>query len=430
MLKIVIVGGGAGGLELVSKLSKTLGHKDHAHITLVDRSRTHVWKPLLHEVAAGVIDKNSDGVDYRIHAARYGYNFQLGTMSHVNHQLKIIHLDPIYDENGELLLAQRTIQYDYLVLAIGSVSNDFNTPGVAEHSFFLDSLKQAERFHQALLNQLFKINQQQSSVDTLKVAIVGGGATGTELAAELYHVANLAKHYGMPEMSASRLEVSIIEAGERILPALPERIANSARKALSKLGVKVLEKTRVASARKGAFVTADDKAIDADLLVWAAGVKAPDFIQEMHIFDTNKAQQVVVNAHLQSTISEDIFVIGDCCGFQQSDGTWVPPRAQSAHQMATTVATNLANLLKGKPLKSYRYVDYGSLVHLSKYSTVGSLMGSLVSSSMFIEGRLARLVYVSLYNMHQFAIHGWFKGILVLASRKVSNIVGPKLKLH
>ncbi|MDC0603112.1 NAD(P)/FAD-dependent oxidoreductase [Aliiglaciecola sp.] len=430
MLKIVIVGGGAGGLELVSKLSKKLGQKGQAHITLVDRSRTHVWKPLLHEVAAGVIDKNSDGVDYRIHAARYGYDFQLGNMNHINHQLKIIHLDPIHDENGELLLAQRTIQYDYLVLAVGSVSNDFNTPGVAEHSFFLDSLRQAERFHKALLNQLFKINQLQNENQKLKVAIVGGGATGTELAAELHHVANLAKHYGMPDMNASRLDVSIIEAGERILPALPERIANSARKALAKLGVNVLEKTRVASAQKGAFVTAEGKSINADLLVWAAGVKAPDFVQNMEIFETNHAQQIVVNAHLQSTVSDDIFVIGDCCGFLQEDGSWVPPRAQSAHQMASLAAANLINLLKGKPLKSYRYVDYGSLVHLSKYSTVGSLMGSLVSSSMFIEGRLARLVYVSLYNMHQFAVHGWFKGILVLASRKVSNIVGPKLKLH
>ncbi|GAA0859556.1 NAD(P)/FAD-dependent oxidoreductase [Aliiglaciecola litoralis] len=430
MLKIVVVGGGAGGLELVSKLSKKLVKKGLAQVTLVDRSRTHVWKPLLHEVAAGVIDKNSDGVDYRIHAARFGYQFQLGTMSHVDHLNKTISLDPLYDEDGQILLEKRTLNYDYLVLAIGSVSNDFGTPGVAEHSFFLDSLSQAERFHKALLNQLLRINQQSSTQSTLQIAIVGGGATGTELAAELHHVANLAKHYGMPEMSASRLSITIIEAGERILPALPERIANSARSALAKLGVNVLENTKVASAQKGAFVTEDGRQIEADLLVWAAGVKAPDFIQKMAIFETNRAQQILVNPHLQSTLSESIFVIGDCCGFKQQDGKWVPPRAQSAHQMAATAASNLINLVHAKPLKTYRYVDYGSLVHLSKYSTVGSLMGSLASSSMFIEGRLARLVYISLYNMHQFAIHGWFKGILVLLSRKVSNIVGSKLKLH
>ncbi|MGJ8679068.1 NAD(P)/FAD-dependent oxidoreductase [Paraglaciecola sp.] len=430
MQKIVIVGGGAGGLELVSRLSKTLGKQKLAEIVLIDRHPTHVWKPLLHEVAAGVIDKNSDGVDYRIHAARLKYQFQLGCMSHINPTEKSIKLDAHFDENGALLLPERTVTYDYLVLAIGSVSNDFGTPGVSEHCYFLDSLVQAERFHKALLNQLLRINQQIDDAKNLKVAIVGGGATGTELAAQLHHVANLARSYGMPQMSADRLKISIIEAGERILPALPERIANSARGALRKLGIDVLEETRVASAEDNGFMTSENTLIEADLMVWAAGVKAPDFIQELGIFETNRAQQILVTQQLASTVDNDIYVLGDCCGFKQLDGTWVPPRAQSAHQMATVVGTNLINTFKEKPLKSYKYTDYGSLVHLSKYSTVGSLMGSLSNSSMFIEGRLARLVYISLYNMHQFAVHGWFKGILVLLSRKVSNLVGTKLKLH
>lgn len=430
MQQIVIVGGGAGGLELVSRLSRTLGKKGLAKIILVDRQPTHVWKPLLHEVAAGVIDKNSDGVDYGIHAARHNYQFQLGNMSNIDPLNKQITLDPLLDEQGEPLLPSRVIDYDYVVLAIGSVSNDFGTPGVADHAYFLDSLAQAERFHKALLNQLLRINQQSDSASTLQVAIVGAGATGTELAAQLHHVANLARSYGMPAMSSERLEISIIEAGERILPALPERIAVSAKKALTKLGINVLEGTRIVKAEKAGFITNNDQLIAADLLVWAAGIKAPDFIQKLNLFETNKAQQVLVNTHLQSTISEQIFAIGDCCGFKQEDGSWVPPRAQSAHQMASLVATNLINISKEKPLVDYHYTDYGSLVHLSKYSTVGSLMGSLSNSSMFIEGRIARLVYISLYNMHQFAVHGWRKGLLVLLTRKLSNIVGPKLKLH
>jgi NADH dehydrogenase len=430
MQKIVIVGGGAGGLELVSRISLTLGKKGLAEIILVDRQPTHVWKPLLHEVAAGVIDKNSDGVDYRIHAARHDYQFQLGTMSDIDHKNKLIKLDAILDEQDEVLIPNREISYDVLVLAIGSVSNDFGTPGVSKNAYFLDSLAQAERFHKALLNQLLRINQQSDLSSTLKVAIVGGGATGTELAAELHHVANLARSYGMPKMSSKRLVISIIEAGERILPALPLKIANSAKIALTKLGIHVLEGTRIIEAQKEGFVTQEEVLIEADLLVWAAGVKAPDFIQNLNFFETNRTQQILVNVNLQSTVSDQIFVIGDCCGFKQEDGTWVPPRAQSAHQMAGVAAINLKNIIKSKPLVNYCYTDYGSLVHLSKYSTVGSLMGSLSNSSMFIEGRLARLVYVSLYNMHQFSVHGWRKGLLVLLSRKLSNIVGAKLKLH
>lgn len=430
MQTIVIVGGGAGGLELVTKLSGKLTHQQQANIVLVDKSRTHVWKPLLHEVAAGVIDKASDGVDYRMHAAKHGYQFQLGSLTHIDRNSKQITLDALFDEDGGVILPERKLSYDTLVLAIGSVSNDFSTPGVAQHSYFLDSLAQAERFHKALINQLLRINQQDTDQDTLEIAIVGGGATGTELAAELHHIANLARSYGMPDMSDKRLKIAIIEAGERILPALPKRIADSARHALSKLGVEVIENTRVTKAQSDGFLTSEDKLISAHMMVWAAGVKAPDFLIEQGIFETNKAQQILVNPYLQSTISEDIFVIGDCCGFQQQNGSWVPPRAQSAHQMASTACKNIINQRNQKPLNVYRYVDYGSLVHLSKYSTVGSLMGSLVNSSMFIEGRLARLVYVSLYNMHQFSVHGWFKGALVLVVRKLSRIVGPKLKLH
>jgi NADH dehydrogenase len=354
MQKIVIVGGGAGGLELVSRLSRTLGKKGLAQIILVDRQPTHVWKPLLHEVAAGVIDKNSDGVDYRIHAARHNYQFQLGTLNDIDSLNKRIKLDPILDEQGDVLIPNREIGYDYLVLAIGSVSNDFGTPGVSENAFFLDSLAQAESFHKALLNQLLKINQQADLSSTLKVAIVGAGATGTELAAQLHHVANLARSYGMPKMSSKRLVISIIEAGDRILPALPERIAISARNALTKLGIKVLESTRITKAQKEGFVTNEDVLIEADLLVWAAGIKAPDFIQGLNLFETNKAQQILVNTHLQSTINEHIYVIGDCCGFKQEDGSWVPPRAQSAHQMASVVATNLINMFKNKSLINYR----------------------------------------------------------------------------
>lgn len=430
MKRIVVVGGGAGGLELVTRLSKSLGKDKQAEIVLVDKVRTHVWKPLLHEVAAGVIDKSSDGVDFRMHAVKHHYRFELGELSAIKAQDKHIVLNPLFDEKGVEILPQRTLNYDYLVLAMGSVSNDFNTPGVQQHCYALDSLDQAEAFHRALLNQLLRINQSAVDKSALHVAIVGAGATGTELAAQLHHVANLAQAYGMPDMSSERLNVTIVEAGPRILPALPDRIAMSAKQALQDLGITLREGTKVAEATAKGLVTSDDELIKADLMVWSAGVKAPDFLTDMGIFETNKANQIKVNEHLQSLNDDSIFVIGDCAGVQQENGSWVPPRAQSAHQMADVAGDNLVALIKGKSLKSFTYKDYGSLVHLSKYSTVGSLMGSLSNSSMFIEGRLAKMVYVSLYNNHQFAVHGWGKGLMTLFGRKVSNIVRPKFKLH
>ncbi|NVK25763.1 MAG: NAD(P)/FAD-dependent oxidoreductase [Gammaproteobacteria bacterium] len=430
MENIIIIGGGAGGLELVTRLARSLGKRKKAHIILVDKSRTHVWKPLLHEVAAGVIDKQSDGVEYGIHASRHGYEFQLGKVTGVDADNKSLQLEPLLDDDGSEILPARTLSYDKLIIAAGSVSNDFGTPGVAENAYFLDALPQAERFHRALLNQLLKKDHEKSFEQKLRIAIVGGGATGTELAAQLHYIGDLAKSYGMPNMSAARLSITIIEAGPRILPALPHRISNSAKAALFKINIEVKENTMVAEATKGGFFTNKGELIPADLMVWAAGVKAPEFVQNISQVEHNRLGQIIVNEYLQTPNNQSLYVIGDSCGVEREDGSWVPPRAQSAHQMATTVSTNLINDYKGKPAKPFKYVDYGSLVHFSKYSTVGSLMGKLSNNNMFIEGRLAKLVYVSLYTFHLLAVHGKIKGLLTLMSRKVSSLLGPKFKLH
>ncbi|MBN0987185.1 NAD(P)/FAD-dependent oxidoreductase [Amphritea pacifica] len=429
MKTIVIVGGGAGGLELATRLGHKLGKKKRANIILVDRNRSHIWKPLLHEVATGSLDMNSDGVVYRAHSAAHNYQFQLGTMIGLDRVAKTIRLQSLEDEEGKEVLPEREIAFDTLVMAVGSVSNDFGTPGVAEHSYFLDSHQQAERFHRALLNQFLRINQKSSDAK-LRLAIVGGGATGVELAAELYHVADLFKIYGMPDMSGKRLSIDLIEAGPRILPALPLRIAEAAKKELMALGITIHENVRVTSSTEEGFVTGDGALIDADLQVWAAGVKAPDFIKQIGLFDTNRNGQIVVKPTLQSTVDDAVFVIGDCCACEQPDGSWVPPRAQSAHQMASLVYRNIILSEQGKPLKEYIYKDHGSLVNLSRYSTVGSLMGNLTKGSMFIEGKLARLVYISLYRMHQIAIHGWLRAAAVYWAQKISGTVKPKMKLH
>lgn len=429
MQTIVIVGGGAGGLELATRLGHKFGKKQKANIILVDRNRTHIWKPLLHEVATGSLDIHTDGVVYRAHSSAHYYQFQLGTMIGMDRKTKRIKLEPLFDEEGREVLPERELAYDILVMAVGSVSNDFGTPGIAEHSYFLDSHQQAGRFHRALLNQFMRVNQQ-SSEGELKLAIVGGGATGVELAAELYHVADLLKIYGMPDMSAQRLKIDLIEAGPRILPALPERIAFSAKCELAKLGVTVHENVRVTSADEQGFIDNDGKRIAADLMVWAAGVKAPDFIRELEIFETNGSGQILVKPTLQSTVDTEIYVIGDCCACEQPDGSWVPPRAQSAHQMASLVYENIVANEQGKPPRDYIYKDHGSLVNLSKYSTVGSLMGNLTKGSMFVEGRIARVVYISLYRMHQIAIHGWFKAAAVMLAQKIGSAVKPKMKLH
>ena len=432
--QIVVVGGGAGGLELVAKLGKTFGRKDF-DIILVERNRTHIWKPLLHEVAAGSLDANLDEVGYRSHAYRWGYRYFFGSLEDIDRDAREVIIAPVLDEDGSEIIGRHRIRYDYLVMATGSVSNDFGTTGVREHCIFLDNRAQADRFRQKLLNHCLRVSRNMSAdpdvEDHVEVVIVGGGATGVELAAELYNAAAALGHYGLEVFDESRLKITLIEAGERILPALPEKLAQAAHEELESLGVRVVTGVQVVEATEAGVKTGSGEFIAGDLKVWAAGVRGAEFLRDIGGLETNRASQLVVKPTLQTTRDERIFAIGDCCACALDDeGKTVPPRAQAAHQMASTVLKNIKRQIAGQSLKPFAYHDHGSLVSLSRFSTVGSLMGNLIGGRMAIEGRLARLVYVSLYRMHLIAIHGWIKGITMILIGHVNRIVRPKLKLH
>lgn len=427
--RIVIIGGGAGGLELATRLGNKLGRKGRATVTLVDKNHTHIWKPLLHEVATGTLDVEIDQLSYRAHAAAHGFDFQLGSLSDIKRQQRQVILAPVNADDGEEVLAARSLDYDYLVLALGSVSNHFNTPGVAEHCIFLDSPAQAQRFQRHLLDAYLKLNSPGHPKDSLNIAIVGGGATGVELAAELYHAAAELNLYGFADLRKDRLNISVIEAGPRILPALPERIAAAAHKELTKLGVSVRTNTKVTAA-DGNGLQLGEEHLEAELMVWAAGIKAADFLRGIAGLENNRINQLLVNEKLQTTLDSAIYAIGDCAGCPLPDNKWVPPRAQSAHQMASLVADNILASINGKPLQPFHYKDHGSLISLSRFGTVGSLMGNLIGGAMMIEGRIARLAYISLYRMHQVALHGWIKMIVISLVARINRIVRPRLKLH
>jgi NADH dehydrogenase len=428
--KIVVVGGGAGGLELATRLGNKLGKKKRAEVILVDRNTTHLWKPLLHEIAVGTMDEGVDAVSYRAHAIAHNFFFRVGCLTDIDREKKEIILAPIYDEDKKEVLPSTRIAYDILVMALGSTSNDFNTPGVKEHCIFLDSPAQAHKFRNKLLNRFLRIQRMPGEDDHVRIAIVGAGATGVELSAELHHAVHEIHNYGFNAVSNEHLDVTLVEAGPRILAALPERISSAAHNELTKLGVDIKLGTMITSASEEGLHTKDGQTIEADLIVWAAGIKVPDFMSNIAGLETNRINQLQVNEFLQTTRDASIFAIGDCAQFIMSDGSRVPPRAQSAHQMASICYKNILALLKNKPLKVYKYTDHGSLISLSNYSTVGNLMGNLSKGSLFVEGRVARMVYISLYRMHQIAIHGFFKTAFIMFAGRLNRLLRPRLKLH
>jgi NADH:ubiquinone reductase (H+-translocating) len=432
--RIMVVGGGAGGLELVTRLGDRLGKRGKARLTLIEKARTHLWKPLLHAVAAGSMDIDEHDLDYLAQAHWHGFRYRLGEMVGLDRKSKQVHLATTFDEEGRAITPERSFTYDTLVIAIGSVTNDFGTPGVKQHAIALETPVEAVRFNRRLINACLRAHTQHEPVrpGQLHVAIIGAGATGTELAAELHRTARGVIAYGLDRIDPEKdLKITLVEAADRILPALPERLSSATLRLLEGLGVDVRTSARVTEVRSDGVQLADGGFIPSELVVWAAGVKGPDVLGRLDGLEVSRSNQLMVLPTLQTTLDPDIFAIGDCAWLvPDGQSRPIPPRAQAAHQMASHMMKQIRRRLRGEPLKPFAYRDFGSLVALGEYSTVGSLMGFIAGKGMFIEGYFARLMYRSLYKMHNIALHGPARVALDTFARSLTRRTEPHVKLH
>lgn len=432
--RIVIIGGGAGGLELATGLGDKFGKRGLAHIMLVDAKLTHLWKPLLHAVAAGTMDADFDELSYMAHATAHHFTFRLGRMTGLDRQKREIRLDGTYNEAGEEIIPPRTRRYDTLVLAVGSETDDFGIPGVKDHCLFLDSQDQAKYFQRYFLERWLSANTHAMPLrkGQLSIAIAGGGATGVELAAELHTATHEMLHYGLNRIPKDQnIEFNIIEAADRLLPGLPEAVSENVHDTLVKLGIKIHTRQMVSEVTPEGFRTRSGLFIPAEIKVWAAGIKSPAWLRELDGLESNRKNQLVVFKTLQTTRDENIFAFGDCAACPMN-GKQVPPRAQAAHQQARLLVKTMQARLRGGPLPEYRYSDRGSLVNLSFYDASGSLMGGLLGKNnrLIVEGWLARIAYISLYKLHLLTLHGLRWVVRMSIVDMLLRRIRPKLKLH
>ncbi len=426
--RVLIAGGGAAGLRLASLLGASLGRHPKASITLLEKSRIHVWKPLLHEVASGSMDSETDSVELIAHARRRHYRYRIGEMVGLNRAKRQVYAAPSHDEDGRVVIPPRVLGYDTLVIAVGSLANDFGTPGVMAHAVTLDTLDQAARFNRRMINACLRANAQYEPLrpGQLHCAIVGAGATGVELAAELHKSMRDLASYNLDRIDFDKhIKIDLIEAAPRILPALPENLAEATAKVLRDLDVNIRTGRRVMEVRAGEVVLDGGEVIPAELIVWAAGIKAPDFLRDLDGLETDRLNRLVVRPTLQTSRDDDVFAIGDCASCTlPGDDKPLPPRAQTAHQQADFMVRAVNARLRGEPPGNFKYHDFGSLVSLADYNTLGIL------NNVTMQGLIARLAYRSLHKRHLQALHGNFKvaldTLIALATRRTE----PRIKLH
>ncbi|QOL49214.1 NAD(P)/FAD-dependent oxidoreductase [Massilia litorea] len=431
--EIVIVGGGAGGLELACKLGRKLGP---ARVMLVDTRLYHIWKPSLHEVAAGTLDIHQEGLSYQMLAHDNGFTFIYGPMTALDHVARRITVGAVRALDGEDVLHERHIDYGSLVIAVGSTSNYFGVPGAREHTISLNATEDAERFRLRMLRLMAVAEQareeRKDAEAALDVVIIGGGATGVELAAELREASGVYATYGFSRLQVKRdVRITLLEGAPRILAPLPERVSNAALKLLDERGIRVVNNCRVTKIEADRVLDHDGHVYPASLCVWAAGIRAPEFLGTLGL-PVNKGGQIEVDGQLRVKGVPGVYALGDCAACIDAAGKPVPPRAQAAHQQADYLLKEFVRRAAGKPHndKPYQYRDYGSLVSLGKTTSVGSLMGSLSGASWFVEGMVGRVMYTSLHLMHHQAVLGAMRtGVLAIA-RFLIRRTTPLVKLH
>jgi NADH dehydrogenase len=423
---IVIVGGGAGGLELACKLGRKLGPN---RVVLVDKGLTHIWKPSLHEVAAGTLDIHQEGLSYQMLAHDNGFTFVYGPLAGLDHKARQVTISAI-EQDGTTILPERTIAFESLVIAVGSTSNYFGVPGASEHTISLNGTDDAERFRLTLLKLLTRADLQKSVSPEagLDIVIIGGGATGVELAAELREASSAYADYGFSRIDSRQdVRITLLEGAPRILAPLPERVSAAALRLLGQRAIHVQTGCRVTAIEAGHVSVDGGPGYRADLCVWAAGIRAPGFLANLDL-PLNKSGQIEVDSYLRVKGTDGIYAMGDCCACVDANGRPVPPRAQAAHQQADF----LLDTLRGRqaPRQPYSYRDYGSLVSFGQSTTVGSLMGSLKGLSWFVEGFFARMMYVSLHLMHHRAVLGLVRTGVLAVARFLIKRSTPLVKLH
>lgn len=428
---IVIAGGGAGGLELACRLGRRLGPQ---RVTLVDPQRFHVWKPSLHEVAAGTLDIHQEGLSYEMLAHDNGFGFCYGALAGLDASKREVQVAPVFDDHGEVLLPARRLAYGELVLAVGSTANHFGVPGAAEHSLALNQTADAERFRLCLLKRLIAAEQQRNEGGEarIRLVIIGGGATGVELAAELREASRVHARYGLRGLDPVHdVPITLLEGADRILAPLPEKVSASATALLQSRGVTVVTGCRVARITPTGVVDAQSRVYPADLVVWAAGIQAPPLLAGLGL-PTARDGRVQVTPALGVTGVPHVHALGDCAACEQPDGRLVPPRAQAAHQQADYLARRLLRMAAGKPAGDapYRYRDHGSLVSLGTRDSIGSLMGSLFGASWFVQGLLARTMYLGLHLMHHRVVLGAPRTAALALARFLMKRATPLVKLH
>jgi len=368
--KVVILGGGFGGLAAARALYKT------AEVTVVDRHNYQTFLPLLYQVSTAGLA--ADHVAYPIRGAlrKTSVKFRMGSPLSIDHKNKEVKLD-----------SSEVLPFDHLIVALGSTTADFGIPGVNEFTLGMKSVHEALTIRAEIMRRFEDLCRFEDET-RLAITVIGGGPTGVEMAgaiAELIRGPLKSDH----KQAAAQIDITIIEAGERLLPTFSPTLSKRTKKDLEKLGVKVLVGSPVAGVEHRKITLKDKQVLPSEITIWAAGVKGSDAMTQLSL--PVSGNRVVVEPTMQVKNYPNIWALGDIAGALGKDGSPLPMVAPVAIQQGKFIAKQIARLSSSKELKEFKYLDKGSMATIGRNKAVVEVKGIKLS------GPIAWLIWVALH---------------------------------
>ncbi len=368
--KVVILGGGFGGLAAARALYKS------AEVTVVDRHNFQTFLPLLYQVSTAGLA--ADHVAYPIRGAlrKTDIKFRMGSPISVDHKNKEVKLD-----------SSEVLQFDHLIVALGSVSADFGIPGVNEYALGMKTVHEALTIRAEIMRRFEDLCRFEDDTK-LSISVIGGGPTGVEMAGA---IAELIRGPLKSDQAnaAAHIQVSLIEAGPRLLPPFAPSLSERTKKDLEKLGVKVLLNTAVKAIEHRKIILKDDSVLNSEITIWAAGVKGSDAMAQLNL--PTIGNRVAVEPTMQVKNYPNIWALGDIAGALGKDGRPLPMVAPVAIQQGKFIAKQIARLISNKPLAVFKYLDKGSMATIGRNKAVVQVKGLKIS------GPIAWLIWLWLH---------------------------------
>ena len=385
--RLVILGGGFAGLDVARAIGRSRVAREYWDTLLIDKENFFQFNPLLPAVAVGAVETR-----HIVYPLR-----QMAKHRHIRfHKNKAIRIDL---SRREVVLHNNLVQpFDVLVVAVGSVTNYYGVPGAEAYARPFKTVIDAMTLR-ARVVELFEMAEQAESVAQrrrlLSFAIVGGGVTGVEVAAELIEMARDTLLPRYPNLSPRELTITIVEGGDRLVPSAKPEHSEYVHRFLERRGVRILLGSPVKRVEPKRLFLPDGSEVEAFTLLWTAGVRPPDLVRDLPL-SFHKDGRVLVDEELRArradgTVLEDVYVLGDCAASLRPDGTFQPALSQTSIAMGGHIGETLTRRAHGKPPLPFRFKDAGYIISLGKHSSVVSLFGISFS------GKLAWLLWAGAY---------------------------------